>query len=103
MSRLHRGSSMAKPSGEKNKMTNNKLQNGRILKGVVVSDKMIKTVVVKVSSLKKHPKYKKFFKVSKKYKAHDEENQYHTRDQVLIKETRPMSKEKRWTVVNKVD
>ena len=94
---------MAKPSGETNKMTNNKLQKGRILKGVVVSDKMIKTVVVKVSSLKKHPKYKKFFKVSKKYKVHDEENQYHTGDQVLIKEIRPMSKEKRWAVAGKVE
>ena len=75
----------------------------RILKGVIVSDKMTKTVVVKVSSLKKHPKYKKYFKVSAKYKAHDEENQYHTGDQVLIKETRPMSKEKRWIVVGKVE
>ncbi len=74
----------------------------RILKGVVVSDKMTKTVVVRVSSLKKHPKYKKYFKVSQKYKAHDEENQYHTGDQVLIKETRPMSKEKRWIVAGKV-
>ncbi len=75
----------------------------RILKGVVVSDKMTKTIVVKVSSLKKHPKYKKYFKVSQKYKAHDEENQYHTGDHVLIKETRPMSKEKRWIVSGKVE
>lgn len=83
-------------------MTNNKLQKSRILKGVVTSDKMTKTVVVKVSSLKKHPKYKKYFKVSQKYKAHDEKNEYHTGDQVLIRETRPMSKEKRWIVVGKV-
>lgn len=75
----------------------------RVLKGVVTSDKMTKTVVVKVSSMKKHPKYKKYFKVSKKYKAHDEENQYHTGDEVLIKETRPMSKEKRWIVTGKVE
>ena len=74
----------------------------RILEGVVVSDKMTKTVVVKVSSMKKHPKYKKYFKVSAKYKVHDEENQYHTGDRVLIKETRPMSKEKRWIVVSKL-
>jgi len=73
----------------------------RILKGVVTSDKMMKTIVVEVSHMKKHPKYKKYFKVSKKYKAHDEENQYHTGDQVLIKEIRPMSKEKRWIVVRK--
>ena len=75
----------------------------RVLKGVVTSDKMAKTVVVKVSSMKKHPKYKKYFKVSQKYKAHDEENQYHTGDHVLIKETRPMSKEKRWIVVSKIE
>lgn len=75
----------------------------RILKGIVTSDKMTKTVVVKVSSMKKHPKYKKYFKVSKKYKAHDEENQYHTGDQVFIKETRPMSKEKRWIVTGKAE
>lgn len=80
----------------------NKNTKTRILKGVVTSDKMTKTVVVKVSSMKKHPKYKKYFKVSKKYKAHDEENQYHTGDEVLIKETRPMSKEKRWIVAGKI-
>lgn len=83
-------------------MTNNNTKS-RVLKGVVVSDKMTKTVVVKVSSLKKHPKYKKYFKVSQKYKAHDEENKYHTGDQVLIKETRPISKEKRWVVVGMVE
>ena len=75
----------------------------RVLKGTITSDKMTKTVVVKVSSMKKHPKYKKYFKVSKKYKAHDEDNKYHTGEQVLIKETRPMSKEKRWTVIGKVE
>ena len=75
----------------------------RVLKGVITSDKMTKTVVVKVSNLKKHPKYKKYFKVSRKYKAHDEENQYHTGDHVLIKEIRPMSKEKRWTVIGKAN
>lgn len=74
-----------------------------MLKGVVVSDKMTKTVVVKISSLKKHPKYKKYFKTSAKYKAHDEQNQYRTGDHVLIQETRPMSKEKRWVVLGKVE
>jgi len=81
----------------------NKNTKSRVLKGVVVSDKMTKTVVVKISSLKKHPKYKKYFKVSQKYKAHDEENQYHTGDHVFIQETRPMSKEKRWIVISKTD
>ena len=81
----------------------NKNTKSRVLKGIVVSDKMTKTVVVKISGLKKHPKYKKYFKVSKKYKAHDEEGQYNTGDHVLIQETRPMSKEKRWIVISKAD
>ncbi|OGM98414.1 MAG: 30S ribosomal protein S17 [Candidatus Yanofskybacteria bacterium RIFCSPLOWO2_01_FULL_41_34] len=74
----------------------------RVLKGIITSDKMNKTVVVKVSNLKKHPKYKKYFKISAKYKAHDEENEYRTGDRVLIKEIRPISKEKRWIVTGKV-
>ena len=75
----------------------------RILKGVVVSDKMQKTVVVEISRMKKHPKYKKYFKVTKKFKAHDENNTHKTGDKVLIQETKPMSKEKRWKVVGKAD
>jgi len=74
----------------------------RQLKGVIVSDKMTKTVVVEILRLKKHPKYKKYFKVTKRYKAHDPENQYHTGDKVIIKETRPLSKDKRWIVINKI-
>ena len=73
----------------------------RTLKGIVVSDKMTKTVVVRVDRLKKHPMYKKYFKVSTRYKAHDEQGQYHTGDQVVIRETRPLSKEKRWEVISK--
>jgi len=72
----------------------------RTKKGFVVSDKMNKTVVVQVLRLKKQPKYKKYFKVTTKFKAHDEENQYHVGDEVLIEETRPISKDKRWRVVN---
>ena len=75
----------------------------RILKGVVVSDKMQKTVVVEVSRMKKHPKYKKYYSVSKRFKAHDAGGVYKTGDEVLIKETRPLSKEKRWIVVGKAD
>jgi small subunit ribosomal protein S17 len=74
---------------------------GNILKGVVVSDKMDKTVVVSVSRFIKHPLYGKFYKVSKKYKAHDEENKYKTGDSVEIVETRPISKDKRFRVINK--
>jgi len=74
----------------------------RTLKGSVVSDKMEKTVVVEVTRLRVHPKYKKRYKVSKRYKAHDEKNEYKTGDKVIIQETRPRSKEKRWTVVKKI-
>lgn len=72
---------------------------GSILKGVVVSDKMKKTVVVSVSRFVKHPLYGKFYKVSKKYKAHDGENKYKTGDKVEIVETRPISKDKRFRVI----
>ena len=73
----------------------------RLLQGMIVSDKMDKTVVVEILRLKKHAKYKKYFKVTKKFKVHNPENQYHTGDKVIIGETRPMSKEKRWIVIGK--
>lgn len=73
----------------------------RTLKGVVVSDKMTKTVVVEVLRLKKNEKYKKYFKVSTRYKAHDEKGEYRVGDVVTIRETRPLSKEKRWIVIGK--
>jgi small subunit ribosomal protein S17 len=72
----------------------------KILKGVVVSDKMDKTVVVSVSRFVKHPLYGKFYKVSKKYKAHDEGNIYKTGDKVEIIETRPISKDKHFSVLD---
>ncbi|MBI2627687.1 30S ribosomal protein S17 [Candidatus Nomurabacteria bacterium] len=75
------------------------MKKGNILKGVVVSDKMDKTVVVNVSRLVKHPLYGKFYKVSKRYKAHDEENKYKIGDKVEIVETRPISKDKRFKVI----
>ena len=74
----------------------------RKLKGTIISNKMAKTVVVRVGSLKKHEKYQKFYKVSKKYKAHDDKGEYKVGDVVMIQETRPMSKEKRWKVINLV-
>ncbi len=67
--------------------------------GTVVSDKMDKTVVVEIVTLKTHPKYKKQYKSSKKYKAHDEENKFKIGDKVAIIESRPYSKDKRWTAV----
>lgn len=74
----------------------------RKMEGVVVSDKMQKTVVVAVTRTKKHPKYKKYYKVTTRFKAHDESGQYHVGDKVVIQETRPISKDKRWNVVGKV-
>ena len=70
--------------------------------GVVVSDKMTKTRVVAVASLKKHPKYLKYYKVTTKFKAHDENNEYKTGDKVTIEESRPLSREKRWRIINKI-
>ena len=72
------------------------------LQGIVVSDKMTKTVVVKVESIKEHPKYKRRYKIHKKFKAHDENGQYHTGDVVVIEETKPMSKDKHFIVIKKV-
>ncbi|TSC74786.1 MAG: small subunit ribosomal protein S17 [Parcubacteria group bacterium Gr01-1014_30] len=66
-----------------------------------MSNKMQKTVVVEVESQKEHAKYKRKYKVYKKYKAHAEEK-YEVGDKVVIEETRPLSKEKRWKVVRKV-
>ena len=77
------------------------ISNGKILKGVVVSDKMDKTVVVSVSRFVKHPKYGKFYSINKKYKAHDEENKYKNGDKVEIIETKPISKDKYFKVVTK--
>ncbi len=82
----------------KKEITENK---GNILQGVVVGDKMQKTVVVSVSRFIKHPLYGKFYKVSKKYKAHDEENKSKVGDNVEIVETKPISKDKHFKVVYK--
>jgi len=79
--------------------TEQKNKNPKTLKGVVISDKMDKTVTVAVSRFVKHPKYKKYFKINKKYKAHDEENAYTVGQKVTIEETRPVSKDKAFKVV----
>jgi small subunit ribosomal protein S17 len=68
----------------------------RILQGVVVSDKTDKTVTVRVERRIMHPVYKKFIKRSKKYAAHDENNQFKTGDNIRIQECRPISKTKTW-------
>jgi small subunit ribosomal protein S17 len=69
------------------------------LKGVVVSDKMAKTVVVNVTRYAKHPLYGKYVKKSKRYKAHDEKNEYKIGDEVIIEECRPLSKDKHFRVI----
>jgi small subunit ribosomal protein S17 len=74
----------------------------KLLQGIVVSDKMQKTVVVEVESIKEHPKYKRRYKFHNRFKAHDETNQYHVGDKVVIEETKPMSKDKNWIVKSKV-
>lgn len=74
----------------------------RTLQGTIVSDKMDKTRVVEISRLKKHPVYKKYYKTTRKFKAHDEKNEYKTGDKVLIEETRPLSKDKRWRIMSKI-
>lgn len=75
----------------------------RKLQGIVVSNKMAKTVVVKVEKIKEHPKYKKRYKVHKKYKAHIDSQEYNIGDKVVIEECKPISKDKRWRVIKKVD
>lgn len=72
----------------------------RIMQGVVVSDKMDKTITVKVERKVMHPLYKKFIRRSKKYAAHDENNAFKTGDMVSIQECRPLSKNKRWEVLS---
>ena len=76
----------------------NERGNRKTQTGVVVSDKMDKTVVVKVDRLVKHPVYNKYIKRSAKYKAHDAENSCKIGDRVVIVESRPLSKDKCWKV-----
>jgi len=78
------------PTGERGKR--------KTLTGVVASDKMDKTIVVMVNRLVRHPVYKKYIRKRTKVKAHDEKNECHIGDKVVLTETRPLSKEKRWRV-----
>jgi len=73
------------------------------LQGIVVSDKMDKTIVVEITTRILHPLYKKYVTRSKKIKAHDENNEAHTGDTVFVVESRPMSRDKRWRLVNIVE
>jgi small subunit ribosomal protein S17 len=71
----------------------------RVVSGRVISDKMDKTVVVEISRLTRHARYDKIVRVTSKVKAHDEKNECRMGDKVRLMETRPLSKEKRWRVV----
>ncbi|MBI4094770.1 MAG: 30S ribosomal protein S17 [Candidatus Liptonbacteria bacterium] len=84
-----------------NKKDNTQIKKRR-LQGVVTSDKMAKTRVVAVSRLKRHRKYQKYYRVTTKFKAHDEANEFHAGDTVIIEEGRPRSKEKRWAIIKKI-
>ena len=83
-------------------MENKKEVKKRRLTGEVVSDKMQKTRVVAIVSTKRHPVYEKLYKSTKKLKVHDENNQYKVGDVVIIQETRPLSKDKTWEIVELV-
>lgn len=71
----------------------------KVREGLVVSDKMDKTITVAIEARIQHPLYRKFIRKTEKFKAHDEENQAHSGDVVEIMETRPLSKDKRWRLV----
>ena len=75
----------------------------KVYRGTVVSDKMDKTITVKVETKKTHPLYGKRVKYSKKFKAHDENNECNIGDRVKVMETRPLSKDKRWRLVEIVE
>ena len=77
--------------------------NRKVRKGVVVSDKMDKTITVAVERRTQHPKYKRVVKKTKKYTAHDEDNVCNEGDIVRIMETRPLSKTKRWRLVEIIE
>ena len=74
----------------------------RQLTGIIISNKMEKTIVVKTERIKVHPKYKRRYKIHKKYKAHYNAGEFNLGDKVIIQESRPLSKDKRWIVIKKV-
>jgi small subunit ribosomal protein S17 len=86
-----------------NKKLNDLNSTKKIIKkkfsGIVVGDKMDKTVVVRVDTIKTHPRYQKRYTTSQRYKVHDEKNHFKIGDKVIFTECRPLSKDKRWRVV----
>lgn len=81
----------------------NKKKGKLVLQGIVTSDKMDKTIVVEVRMRKLHPLYKKYVTRSKKVKAHDETNSAHIGDTVRVEECRPLSRDKRWRLIEIVE
>ena len=100
---LHIDGDAEKVPGRNGVRVERKRGQRRILSGIVKSDKMDKTVVVEVISLKRDPVYGKYLKSRVRYKAHDEKNQFHTGDRVEIQEHRPLSRDKRFTVSKLID
>jgi small subunit ribosomal protein S17 len=95
---------MSRKFEEKNVETVQNESKGRqILQGVVVSDKMDKTIVVELTMRKLHPLYKKYVTRSKRVKAHDEQNEAHQGDTVRVVECRPLSRDKRWRLAEIVE
>lgn len=90
-----------KPIAQEGKTPVISTRKGRLFSGIIVSDKMDKTVVVLIDRYKEHPKYKKRYKISKKYKVNDSKNEYKEGDKVIIQECRPISKNKKWRVIKK--
>ncbi len=78
-------------------------KNKQTLQGIVKSDKMDKTIVVEITMRKLHPLYKKYVTKSKRIKAHDEKNEAHEGDTVRVMECRPLSRDKRWRLVEVVE
>jgi small subunit ribosomal protein S17 len=84
-------------------MTTEQTVKQRERQGIVVSDKMEKTIVVEVSSVKPHPKYKKIVRLTSRLKAHDERNEAHVGDTVVVRECRPLSRDKHWRLIRVVE
>lgn len=80
---------------------NDQKPQSRTLEGEVVSAKMQKTIVVRIDRMKLHPKYQKLYKVSKRFKVHDEKGEYKVGDKVVFMETRPISKDKHFRVIGR--
>ena len=84
-------------------MTTEQTVKQRERQGVVVSDKMEKTIVIEVSSVKPHPMYKKIVRRTSRLKAHDERNEAHVGDTVVVRECRPLSRDKHWRLIRVVE